>query len=29
VLLKGIGAGFIAEDVGNSEIESLIASFNG
>jgi len=27
VLLKGIGQGFIAEDVGNEEIESLIASF--
>jgi len=27
VLLKGIGEGFIAEDVANSEIESLIASF--
>jgi len=28
VLLKGIGKGFIAEDVGNHEVESLIASFN-
>ncbi|PCI44906.1 MAG: 3-dehydroquinate synthase [Proteobacteria bacterium] len=28
VLLKGIGEGFIAEDVVNSEIESLIASFH-
>jgi len=27
VLLKGIGKGFIAEDVGNHEVESLIASF--
>lgn len=27
VLLKGIGQGFIAEDVSNEEIESLIASF--
>jgi len=28
ILLKGIGEGFIAEDVGNDEIESLIDSFN-
>lgn len=29
VLLKGIGQGFIAEDVGNDEIVSLIESFKG
>ena len=28
VLLKGLGEGFIAEDVGNDEIASLIASFD-